>query len=145
MLQRIGKMNINIFVPEITFQTIWAICLDLHPNLETLNMKDVIALPRKSLDPLILLEILKANHASSEAHISILFQVDDRLDFAEILVILVPDLLEAWWQSVLRILRNNVLFILNIVNNASIHQEYSELMQRSHEFLSSVDFFLHID
>jgi hypothetical protein len=51
-------MNINVFVPKIAFQTIRAIRLDLHPNLEALNVKDVVALPRKPLHPLILLKVL---------------------------------------------------------------------------------------
>jgi hypothetical protein len=58
---------------------------------------------------------------------------------------LVPDLLEAWWQPILWVLRDNVLLILNIVNNTPIHQENPKLMQRPHKLLSSIDFFLYID
>ena len=107
-------------------------------------MKDVVALPWESLDPFILLKVLEANHTSSKAHISILFQVNDGLNFSEILVILIPDLFKAGWQSILWILCYNVLLILNIVYDASIHQENSKLMQCPHKFLSSIDFFLNI-
>ena len=88
------------------------------------------------------LKILQAYIASGAPHVSKPLQEYDSLYFPEVLIMILPYLLKSLRH--LPILSYNILLILDIICDSSLHQEYAILMEGPHEKLPPVDFLLDI-
>jgi hypothetical protein len=87
------QIGIGILMAEIAPQAIWATSLNLKPHFQTLYVEYVVAFPREPFNSLMLLEVLQANVASAESHVSVSFQENNCGNFSKVLVVILPDLL----------------------------------------------------
>ena len=106
---------------EVAQEAVWATCFDFDPDFKAFYVENVVAFTGETLYALVGFEILKTDVATTEAHVAIPLKEDDRLNFAEVLIVVLPNLLQGLRH--LSILSDDVLLVLNVVNDPTLHQE----------------------
>jgi len=141
----VGAWNawVRVLVPQIALQAVWAGRLDFQPDLEALDVEDVVAFSREPFDSLVSCEVFQADIASFKTHVFVSLQEYYRFDLSEVLVVVRVDLLEGLGES-LPVLGQDNLLVHDVIGDTPLHQENPVLMEGSHELLPPINLLLHV-
>lgn len=81
-------MGVSVSVSQIALEAVWAACFNLEPYLEAFDVENVITLPWKSLDALVLHKVLEADVAARKAQVSVSLKKDHCLYLSEVLIVI---------------------------------------------------------
>ena len=111
---------------EVAQEAVWATSFDFDPDFKAFYVENVVAFTGETLYALVSFEILEADVATTVTHVTITLKEDDCLNFAEVLIVVLPNLLQGLWH--LSVLSDDVLLVLNVVDDPTLHQEYPILV-----------------